>query len=218
MERIGVHTARQHLARGGLHRVVGAGQAGDGVEEDHHVVAALDHALGLFEHHFRHLHVARSLLVESRGHHFGLHVAGHFGHLLGALVDQQHDHVDLGVVVGDGVGDGLQQYGLTRLGLRHDQTALSLADGREQIDHARREVVVSLAREAEFLAREERRHVLELHAVADVLGRQAVDLVHAHQREVFLALFRGPDRAEHRVARLEAEELDLRGRHVDVVG
>ena len=58
VERVGVHAARKHLARRRLHRVVGARQTGYRVEEDHHVVTALDHAFGLVQHHFGHLHVA----------------------------------------------------------------------------------------------------------------------------------------------------------------
>ena len=77
---------------------------------------------------------------------------------------------------------------------------------------------MAVAREAEFLAGEQRRHKFELHAVADVLRGQTVDFVHAHQREVFLTLLRGADRAVHRVAGLQSEEFDLRGRNVDVVG
>ena len=34
-------------------------------------------------------------------------VVGHFGPLLGTLVDEQHDDIDFGMVVGDGVDDRL---------------------------------------------------------------------------------------------------------------
>ena len=122
------------------------------------------------------------------------------------------------MVVGDGVDDRLHEHRLTRLGLGHDQCALALADGGKEVHDARGHVVVAVAREAEFLAGEQRRHKFELHAVADVLRGQTVDFVHAHQREVFLTLLRGADRAVHRVAGLQSEEFDLRGRNVDVVG
>ncbi len=122
------------------------------------------------------------------------------------------------MVVRYGIGHGLQQHGLTRFGLRHDQRALALADGRKEIDDARGEVVVAVARETEFLAREKRRHEFELHAVTHKVGREAVDLVHAHQREVFLALARRADGTAHGVAGLQPEVLDLRRRNIDVVG
>ena len=162
--------------------------------------------------------MARSLFVEGRSHDFGLGVAGHFGHLLGTLVDEQHDDIDFGMVVGDGVDERLHEHRLTRLGLCDDQTALPFSDRREEIDHAVRKAVVPLARQAELLARKERCHELELHAVADEFGIEAVDLGHLRQREIFLSLLGRADRTAHRIARFEAEELDLRRRHIDVVG
>ena len=181
-------------------------------------MTALYHAFSLVQYHFGHLHVTRSLFVEGRCHDFGLDVARHFRNLFGAFVDQQYDHVYFGMVVGDGVGDSLQQHGLTGLGLRHDQGALAFADGRKEVHDAGGEVVVSVSRQTELLAREERRHEFELYAVADVFGRQPVDFVHADQREIFLALLRRTDRSVHGVAGLESEKLDLRRRNVDVVG
>ncbi|HQO41194.1 MAG TPA: NAD-dependent epimerase/dehydratase family protein, partial [Spirochaetota bacterium] len=43
------------VARSGLHRVVGACQASDQIEQYHHVVSAFYHTLGFFEHHFGYL-------------------------------------------------------------------------------------------------------------------------------------------------------------------
>jgi hypothetical protein len=121
------------------------------------------------------------------------------------------------MVVGDGVGDRLHEHRFTGLGLGDDQGALPLADRREEIHDAAREVVVAVARETEFFAREKRRHEFELYAVADVLRFQSVDVRHAYQREILLALFGRADRAGHRVARLQSEELDLGRGNVDVV-
>jgi hypothetical protein len=74
--------------------VVGAAQAGDRVEQDDDVALVLDQALGLFDHHFGDLHVARGGFVEGRGDNLALHAALHVGDFLGALVDQQHDQED----------------------------------------------------------------------------------------------------------------------------
>jgi len=52
LQRVGVDAAGQHLARGRHHGVVGAAQAGDGVQQDDHIALVLDQALGLFDHHF----------------------------------------------------------------------------------------------------------------------------------------------------------------------
>src|SRR3546814_3920710 len=52
LERVGVDAAGQHLARRGHDGVVGAAQAGDRIEQDHHVLLVLDQPLGLLDHHF----------------------------------------------------------------------------------------------------------------------------------------------------------------------
>ena len=54
------------LPEAGTIGVVGAGQAGDRVEQDHDVPLVLDQALGLLDHHLGHLDVARGRLVEGR--------------------------------------------------------------------------------------------------------------------------------------------------------
>ena len=52
--------------------VVGAGEAGDRVEEYDDVFPVLDESLGLVEHHLGDLDMAGGLLVESRGDDLGL--------------------------------------------------------------------------------------------------------------------------------------------------
>ena len=95
LQRVGVHAAREDLARVRHHDVVGARQAGDRVEQDDHVPAVLDQPLGLLDHHVGHLHVAVGRLVEGGGDDLRLHVLLHVGDFLGPLVDQQHDEDDL---------------------------------------------------------------------------------------------------------------------------
>lgn len=53
------------------------------------------------------------------------------------------------------------------------------------------DILLAVAREAEFLAENQRRHVFELYAVADVFRFEAVDFVHAHQRKYFSPSFGG---------------------------
>ena len=86
------------LPRGRHHGVVGAGQAGDGVEQDDHVALVLDQALGLLDDHLGDLDVAGGRLVEGGGDDLPVDGALHVGHLFRPLVDEQHDQVDLGMV------------------------------------------------------------------------------------------------------------------------
>ena len=86
---------------GGRRReVVGPGEAGDAVEDDHDVLAHLDQALGPLDGELGDLGV----LVGRAGRRCDAttsplqHVPLHVGDLFGPLVDEQHHEVHLGVV------------------------------------------------------------------------------------------------------------------------
>src|SRR5690606_6469323 len=134
LQGVGVDTTGQHLAGGGDDGVVGTRQTGDGVQQDHHVFLVFHQTLGLFQHHFRHLHVTGGRLVEGGGNHFAAHGALHVGHFFRTLVDQQHHQVAFRVVADDRLGDVLHHQGLTGLGRRYDQAALAFTDGGDQVD------------------------------------------------------------------------------------
>src|SRR5574341_153465 len=57
LEGVRVQAAGEHLAAGGNDGVMRAGQAGDAVQQDHHVLLVLHEALGALDHHVGHLHV-----------------------------------------------------------------------------------------------------------------------------------------------------------------
>ena len=113
--------------------VVGAREPGDRVEQDDDVLAVLDEPLGLLDDHLGDVDVLLGRLVERRRDDLALHRALHVGDLLGALVDQQHDQVRLGVVARDGVRDRLQQHRLAGAGRGDDQAALTLPDRRQEV-------------------------------------------------------------------------------------
>ena len=147
--------------RGG--EVVGAAEAGDRVEQHDDVVAQLDQALGALDGELGDRGVVLGGPVEGRGDDLALHRALHVGDLFGPLVDE-HDHeVALGVVRRDRVGDRLQDHRLAGLGRRDDQTALALADRRDQVDDPRRQDA-RLGLQAQPLLRVERRQLAELGA------------------------------------------------------
>ena len=220
LQRVGIDTAGQHLARGRHDRVVGARQARDRIEQDDHVALVLDQALGLLDHHLRDLDVAAGRLVEGAGDDFAAHRARHLGDFLGTLVDQQHDQVALRMVGRDRRGDVLQQHRLAGLRRRHDQAALAFADRRDQIDDAGGQILGAAvaALELEALGREQRRQILEQDLVRGVLRRVEIDLADLEQREVALAVLRRPDQARDGVAGAQIEAADLAGRDIDVVG
>ena len=218
LQGVGVHAAREHLARRRNHGVVGAGETRDGVEEDDDVALAFGKALGLLDDHFGHLDVTGGGFVEGGGDDLGLDGALHFGHFLGTFVDEEDEESDVGVVGDDRVGDVLHQDRFAGLRRSDDQGALALADRGDHVDDAAREVLVAahVTLEHEMLVREERRQVLEQHAVLDALGRQAVDGVDAHECEVAFAVLGRADLAFDRVAGVKIEAADLRRRNVNI--
>ena len=152
-------------------------------------------------------------LVKGGGNHLCIHVATHIGHLLRSLIDQEDDHIYLGVVVGNGIGHILEQHRLTGLGLSNDQTALTLTDRGEEVKDAGRRPVVDVSRagdfELEFLCREDREQVVKGDPVAYRLGVTAIETDQLlHGEELILALRGGDDRLYH-VSCLETIVLDL---------
>ncbi len=111
----------------------------------------------------------------------------------------------------------LQQHRLAGAGRGNDQSALALADGRQQVHHAAGVVVLD-GFELEPLVGIERRQVVEEDLVARFLGRLEVDGVDLDEREVALAFLGRADLAGDGVAGAQIEAADLRGRDVDVVG
>ncbi len=220
MQRVGIHTTGQNLAGGGHHVVVGTGQAGDGVQQDHHVFFQFHQALGALDDHFGHVHVACGRLVKGGGNDFALDGALHFGHFFWALVDQQHHQIALGVIGRDGVGNVLHHHRLAALGLGHDQCALAFADGCNDVDDAAGDVFFALdvLLQAHLHLGEERCQVLEHHLVLVLFGATAVDLVELVQCKVTLAVLGRTHFAFDHVAGVQVEAAHLAGADVDVVG
>ena len=181
-------------------------------------MATLDHSFCSLEHDARNLHVTLGRLVECRGNNLGIHAARHVSNLLGTLVDEQHYHINLGVVGSDCICNILEQQSLTGLGLRYDESTLTLADGREEVDHACRKVVVAAAAQCKFLFGEERSKVVERYTVAHKFGRHSVNLIHLYEGEIFLAVVCGAYGTLDNVAGLEAIMPYLILRNIYVVG
>ena len=122
------------------------------------------------------------------------------------------------MVVGDGVGHLFEQGGLTSLGLGHDEAALPLADGGEEVDNAGGEGLLGVAGEFEFLVGEEGGHALEGDAVAYLVGGKAVDFENLDHGEELVAFAWRTHAATDGVAGFETVLAYLLGRDVDIVG
>ena len=154
-------------------------------------------------------------LVEGAGDDGADDGALHVGDFLRALVHEQHEEVDLGVVDGDGVGQLLEDRGLAGLRRRDDEAALALAEGAQQVHDARRRVVL-VGLEAQALLGVQRRELLEHGALARGVRVHAVDAVDLEQRVVLLVVLGLADLAGDLVAAAQAEAADLAEAHVDV--
>src|SRR5262249_16770305 len=80
LQRVRVDAAGEHLTGGRHHRVVGTPEPRNRIKQNDHIAAVLDQALGLFDHHFRDLNMARCRFVEGRGYDLALHRTLHVGH------------------------------------------------------------------------------------------------------------------------------------------
>ncbi len=115
-------------------RVVGPRQPGDRIENQHHVLALLHPATGPLQGQLRHLDVPLGGAVEAGGDHLAEAAHLHLGDFLGPLVHQQDQQHGVGIVLRDTLRHRLKHHGLSRLGRRDDQGALSLAEGTEEVD------------------------------------------------------------------------------------
>ena len=211
-----VDAARQGSAARRQGQVVGASKAGDRVEQDDHVAAALDLALGDLEGHLGDVGVVLGRLVEGRADHLALDAPAHVGDLLGALADQGDHQEDLRVVGRDAVGDVLEEHRLAGLGRADDEGALALAQRVDQVDQALAQVL-GIGFEVDQLVGVDRGHVPEMGPAASGVRIEAVDRVDPEQAEVLLGLARGADRAGHAVADPQSEPADLARADVDVL-
>ena len=158
--------------------------------------------------------------VEGRVDHFALDRPLHVGDLLRPLV-HEHDHeVAFRVVLGDRVGDRLQDHRLARLGRRHDEPALALADRADQVDDPRGQHA-GVGLQAQPVLRVQRHQLGELRPGPGGLRVEAVHLVQPDQGVELLpplAVARLAHRALDDVALAQAVPAHLGQGHVHVVG
>ena len=217
MEGVGVNPAGEYLAAMRLEGVVGAGETGDAVEEDDHVLAVFDEAFGLFDDHLGNLDMAFRRFVEGGADDFGVNAALHIGNFLGAFVDEQDDEFDLGVVFPDAVGDLLHKDGFTGTRGGDDEAALSHADRGDEVDHPGGELILR-GFEDEAFGGEVWGKVVERDDIAFAFGHIMVDGFDLdHGEEAFL-FARRADLSGHEVAGFEGKAPHLGGTEIDVLG
>ena len=184
-------------------------EAGDGIEENHDIAFVLDETLSFFQHHFGDLNVTLRRLIESRADDLALHRAGHVSDFFRALVDEQNDQSDFGMIDGDGIGDGLQHHGLASARRSDDQASLAFADGAEKIEDATSHVFLGRFH-FEATLRVQGSEIVEENLVPRDFRILEVDGFDFDQREVAFAVFGRADLSGNGVTGAEIELANLR--------
>ena len=148
---------------------------------------------------------------------FGLfHGTFHIRDFFGAFVDEQDDQIDVGIVGIDGVGQRLQQNSLAGTRRGHDETALTTADGRHDVDDAVGKIFLAVFHD-QLVIRIDGRQVVEQNEIFGIFRRFEADLRHFEQGKVAFAFFWGADLAGNDIAFTQGKAADLGGRNIDVV-
>ena len=120
----------------------------------------------------------------------------------------------------DRMRDVLQENCFTRARRRHDQSTLALAERRDDIDDARREILDRRIFDLKLqpLRRIERRQVIKVTLVLGFFGIFEIDVGDFEKGEIALAIFGRANLAFDRISGSECKSADLRGRHVNIIG
>ena len=123
------------------------------------------------------------------------------------------------MVVGDGLGDVLQQHGLAGARRRDDQRALALALRADQVDHPGALVLHRRigAIECQLLIGIERRQVVKIDPVTHRLRIIEIDAGKPVDGKIALTILGSAHFAFHRIASAQAPFADLVGRDINIV-
>ena len=122
-------------------QVVGAGQSGDAIQQDHDILAALYEPLRSLERHLRNAGMILDRLVERGGDNLSVHRALHVGHFLGTLANQRDQQMNIIVIGSNTISDVLEQNRLAGLWRRNDEPTLAATNWCNQIDEPRGEIL-----------------------------------------------------------------------------
>ena len=140
----------------------------------------------------------------------------HVRDLLGPLADEGDHQEDLRVVGADAVGDLLEEHRLAGLRRAHDEGALALADGVDEVDQPLAQAL-GIGLEVDELDGMDGRQGIEVRAALGGLGIDAIDRLDAQQAPVLLAFLGRTTDTRHAITGPQAESTHLAGADVDIV-
>src|SRR6185437_8978107 len=100
------------------------------------------------QHDLRDFHMSLRRLVEARRHDLANAPGDCLAHFLGTFVDEKNEQHGVGVIHRHAFGDRMEQRRLAGAGRCDDECTLSVADRRNEIDRAARELGAALRRTA----------------------------------------------------------------------
>ena len=118
----------------------------------------------------------------------------HVGNFFRALVNQKYNEVNIGVIGIDGIGQRLQQDGLTRARRGHDKAALPAANGGHDVDNAVGKILLAIFHD-ELAVRIDGREVVKKNKVLGVFRRFKADLGDLEKGKVAFAFLGRADLA-----------------------
>ena len=133
-----------------------------------------------------------------------------------ALVDEQHDEVDFGIIGVDGVGQSLEQNGFAGARRGHDKAALAASDGGHEVDDPVGKIFLAIFHD-ELIIRINGGEVVEKNQVFGVFRGFKAYFGHLEQGEIAFPLFGRPDLAGNDIPLAQRETADLGRRDIDVI-
>ena len=158
-------------------------------------------------------------LIKSGIDHFHIISVDRFlniGNFLGTLIDQQDQHMHLGIAAQNRFSHFLQQRCLTCLGRGYDHTTLSLTDGTHQIHNSHGNAAAG-SLHFDPLIGEDRSHIFECHSLGGFFYGISVNALNKQKRTELLLLGLDPLVTLQNITGLQSETADLTGCHIDII-
>ena len=138
------------------------------------------------------------------------------GNFLGTLIDQQDQHMHLGITAQNRFSHFLQQRRLTCLGRGYDHTTLSLTNGTHQIHNSHGNAAAG-SLHFDPLIGEDRSHIFKCHSLGGFFYGISVNALDKQKRTELLLLGLDPLVTLQNIAGLQSETTDLTGCHIDII-
>ena len=201
----------------GRHRVIGLGHFRDAVHQDHHVPLLLHQPQRPFQRQLADLGQGFRRFIHGRADHLALDRLAHLGHILGPLIQQQHQQLGFQIPIANGRGQALEQRRFPGPGRGHHQRPLAKAHGSHQIHHPQQDIRARPGHQRHFPLRIQGGELLKAQALGSFFGGLTIDFGDIQQCAGPVALPLGPGFAGHEIAGAQVKAANLRVGYINIV-